>query len=369
MCYTVPEKRCVAAVSLTLALGWMCLAEAAAESRVYTFAYDQPPAELTITAMAVQEGEAELRLTFAGDCTLGGEGTGERRFATVLADEGLVYPFLRLSALFQADDLTMVNLEGPLTGRKIPAGRKEFHFRGEPEYAGILTLGGVEAVGLANNHTLDYSDIGLRDTKAALAQQAIGWCGGDDVLVLDRDGLCIGVTASGFSLDRGLWRKQVQALRALGCTVIVHWMHMGEEYARALTAGQRETARYLAENGATLVVGSHPHVAQGLEQIGDALVAYSLGNCVFGGNTDPPDYTACVLSVTLRFTDGVPESLQATLWPIRVSGSETRNDFQPVLLQGEAAQQVLEHMQATSGFALAPFRDGSGAMLPEIRLQ
>ena len=110
-------------------------------------------------------------------------------------------------------------------------------------------------------------------------------------------------------------------------------------------------------------------MAQGLERIGNTLVAYSLGNCVFGGNTDPADYTACVLAVHLRFTDGVPESLQATLWPIRISGSETRNDFQPALLQGEAAQQVLEHMQATSGFALAPFRDGSGAVLPEIRLR
>ncbi len=365
----MPGKRCGVTVALTLALSWLCLANAMSECWIYTFAYDQPPAELAVTAMAVQEGEAELRLTFAGDCTLGGEGAGERRFATVLADEGLAYPFLRLAALFQADDLTMVNLEGPLTDRAIPAGRKAFHFRGKPEYAGILSLGGVEAVGLANNHTLDYGNIGLQDTQTALAEQKIGWCGANDVLVLDRDGLRIGVTASGFSLDRALWCKQVETLRALGCVVIVHWMHMGEEYAQTLTAGQRETARYLAENGATLVVGSHPHVAQGLERIGNTLVAYSLGNCVFGGNTDPPDYTACVLAVTLRFTDGAPESLQATLWPIRISGSEARNDFQPVLLQSEAAQQVLEHMQATSGFALAPFRDGSGAVLPEIRLR
>jgi hypothetical protein len=57
--------------------------------------------------------------------------------------------------------------------------------------------------------------------------------------------------------------------------VLLHW---GHEYFNHPAPDQVSFCRELAKAGATLVVGHHPHVQQGCEAIGDALVSYSLGN-------------------------------------------------------------------------------------------
>ncbi len=365
----VPLLRRLAAPAL-LAAALLWASPAAAETRIYCFPYDQPPAELAYAVMAEAEGLAELRLTFGGDCTLGGDaGGGERRFARAIRAEGYAYPFGGLASLFKDDDFTLVNLEGVLTDRDLPMADKRFRFKGSAAYTAILTEGGVECVSLANNHTLDYGAAGYRDTVEALQSAGVACVDADYVTVLEKDGVRVGFTASGFSLDRERYLRQAQALRELGCAALVHMMHQGEEYAAHLTAAQRNTAQFLADSGAALVVGSHPHVAQGLAVIGRTGVAYSLGNCVFGGNADPSDYDACVLAATLRFTDGAAESVQLTLWPISVSGSRRANDYRPVLLKGTDAARVLQKMQQSSGFLLAAFREGEGAAQAAIDLR
>jgi len=185
-------------------------------------------------------------------------------------------------------------------------------------------------------------------------------------MVLEKDGIRIGITASVMGLDRALFLKQLQALQDLGCAAIVHVMHMGVEYADTLTNAQTATARFLAENGVALVVGHHPHVVQGLDVIGQTTIVYSLGNCVFGGNTDPRDYDAMLLGAMFRFADGQLMGTQITLWPICISGEKNSNDYQPALLTGEDAQRVMDKMQATSGITLAPFVNGLGAVQPDI---
>lgn len=356
-------RRALAALLGILLLGGV----AGAETRLYSFAYDQPPEALVATAMVVAEGETDVILTFGGDCTLGGEtGGGARRFETILSEQGFAYPFRKLLPLLADDDLTLMNLEGVLSDQKLEKVKKQYNFKGKAEYADILTHGSVEAVTLANNHALDYGDEGKADTIAALDSVGIGYCDADTVMVLEKNGVRIGITASVMGLDRTLFLKQEEALENLGCAAIVHVMHMGEEYADTLTPAQVSTAHFLAENGVALVVGHHPHVVQGIAVVEKTTIAYSLGNCVFGGNTDPKDYDAALLRATLRFEDGALTGTQATLWPIRVSGIKNRNDYQPVLLSGGAAQRVINKMQATSAFALAPFVDGQGAVQPGV---
>lgn len=342
---------------------------ALAETRVFTFPWQSPPAALTATAMAVAEGETVVTLTFGGDCTLGGTPFGgARRFASHMEAKGYAYPFSGLAALLRTDDLSLVNLEGVLSDQSLKRVKKQYNFKGKTDYAAILTEGGVECVTLTNNHTLDYGEAGYRDTTAALDSAGVAYVDDAHGVVLEKNGVRVGFTASGLRFDEKAFLAHAAQLRALGCTAIVHVMHMGEEYADTLTAGQTRAARFVAENGALLVVGHHPHVAQGLAVIGQTTVAYSLGNCVFGGNTAPRDYDAYLLRATLRFTDGVPTQSQATLWPIRISGAKGQNDYRPVLLTGEDAGRVLDKAQATSSFTLAPFVDGQGAMQAPVTL-
>ena len=358
-------RRALAVLVAALLLG----TSAMAETKIYSFLYTQPPAVLSDTAHAVSEGETDVVLTFVGDCTLGGERAGGKRFANVMEKNGYAYPFANLQGLFATDDLTMANLEGVLSNDSADKVKKKFNFIGKPDFAEILTKGNVECVTLANNHALDYGERGKQDTVAALAEKTIAYCDEQNVTVLVKDGIRIGFTASGLQLNRDTYLKQAQALKALGCAAIVHNMHTGEEYADTLTSNQLRTAEFLSENGAALVVGHHPHVAQGLALYGKTYVAFSLGNCVFGGNSDPDDYDACVLRATLRFQNGTLASETVVLWPICVSGTRGRNDYQPVLLSGEDAKRVLDKMQKTSAFSLNPMVDGQGAVQPTVNWQ
>jgi poly-gamma-glutamate synthesis protein (capsule biosynthesis protein) len=61
---------------------------------------------------------------------------------------------------------------------------------------------------------------------------------------------------------------------------VIVYAHWGEEYIDP-PASVRKTAKLFAESGADLIVGSHPHIVQSNEMIGDTPVYYSLGNFIF----------------------------------------------------------------------------------------
>ena len=138
--------------------------------------------------------------------------------------------------------------------------------------------------------------------------------------------------------------RQVDRVRAVG----FQRFEVFKSFAKA-----NITAAGAAHNIRTRIQTQHSrnfsaHVVQGLSQMGNTLIAYSLGNCVFGGNTDPSDTDACLLGATLRFSEGSLRETQVTLWPIRTSGDARRNDYQPVLFSGSEAARVMDKIQARS---------------------
>ena len=74
--------------------------------------------------------------------------------------------------------------------------------------------------------------------------------------------------------------EDVDTARGKGAEVVMVAMHWGTEYTHEPTEEQREEAKFLSEIGVDLVIGSHPHVIQPIEYIGDTLVIYSLGNFI-----------------------------------------------------------------------------------------
>lgn len=63
--------------------------------------------------------------------------------------------------------------------------------------------------------------------------------------------------------------------------VIIVSMHWGDEYIEFPSIEQKEKARKIIDNGASVIIGHHPHVIQGIENYKSGLIAYSLGNFVF----------------------------------------------------------------------------------------
>lgn len=319
----------------------------------YVFSPDEIPKALSETSMLVGGACGEVTLTFLGDCTLGGE-KNSRNFERTISQKGIDWCFGGVSELLQNDTVTLVNLEGVLSDRKLTAAHKKFCFKGKTSYTDILKAGSVECVTLCNNHSHDYGKKGLSDTKEALDAAGIAYVNDDTLMVYDDEeiGLRIGFTASVFYLGASgeeRLRVQVELLRQIGCDLIIHSMHGGREYDDEPNAAQKETARLMAELGVDVVVGHHPHIVQGFEWIGNTLVLYSLGNAVFGGNANPRDKDALLVQVCFIFDEDVKTNMTLHLYPISVSSQKRGNDYRLTLLEGEAAERVLQKMKDSTG--------------------
>ncbi len=85
--------------------------------------------------------------------------------------------------------------------------------------------------------------------------------------------------------SREYFEKLVKLSRKSGAEYIIAVQHWGKSNSRTVTKQQREEARFMANCGADLIVGAHPHIIQELERITaddgrEVLCAYSLGNFI-----------------------------------------------------------------------------------------
>ena len=340
---------------------------APAEGTLRTVTEDAGPEEQFQVA---SEYTGEVKITFLGDCTLGGENPPrypQLDFATRIAENGPDYPFRELIRLTGEDDLTVANLEGVLTDRELPKVEKRFNFSGATAYTEILKRGSVECVTLANNHAHDYGEAGYRDTKDALEKAGVCWFAMDAPAIWqNEDGLKIGFLGVGSSLsgDRYTrYKTQAEWLKNYGCAAVITVMHAGTEYDLAPPDTYQAQITGRAVQYSQLVIGHHPHIIQGYTVLKGVPVVYSLGNCVFGGNTFPKDLDAMTVQAVLHFTEGELDGIDLHFYPIRVTGKERANDYSPRLLTGKEAERVLKKMTKTTGMDPGPWDEEEGAVV------
>ena len=305
----------------------------------------QPPVPADLTDME----PVTLTLSAVGDCTLGGDPAGRNHaaFARAFKNGGAEYFFKNVRSVFEADDVTIVNLEGPLTN-KTRHRKKEFAFKGDPAYAKILTAGSVEVANLANNHAKDYYEAGLNDTAAALKKAGVARCGWGRAAILEVKGVKLGFCGFGiwFISKKGM-QKEIEAL-AKECDLVVASIHGGEEGEGRALKPQRDYARAAVNAGAKLVLMHHPHVIGAIEVYKGATILYSLGNFCFGGNGNPEDKDTFIFQQTFSVNaDGVTPA-ESLVIPCSISGSKSKNDFQPRLLTGDDASRVLTRIEKLS---------------------
>ena len=323
------------------------------------------------TAQNVEKGDAQLEeknaapspvrnsvmITAVGDCTIGWDDrfTWGNRFDAYLErnDGDYGYYFAKVRDVFREGDFTIANLEGTFTSHteKEP---KTFNFSAPEDYKNVLMWGCVDAVSLGNNHTYDFGEIGYQDTMRALDSISIPYFGHDQYLVKEVRGIKIGM----FSLlDYGCQYyqeidKALAYLKSRNCDLIIASMHWGIEHTYAQTYAQVRMAHYLVDHGVDLVLGSHPHVLQGIEKYNGRYILYSLANFCFGGNTDPDDKDTMIFRQTFTFVDGklqLDDNIK--IIPASVSGVSWCNNYQPVVLEGAEKQRVMNKiMRYSSGF-------------------
>ena len=318
----------------------------------------------------VSEYTGTVTISFLGDCTLGGEEKSRNNklgFVRRIQENGYDFPLRYLSALTANDDISVANLEGVLTDRRLEKVPKKYNFSGPTAFAEILSSGGIECVTLANNHARDYGEEGYRDTKQALTDEGIAFFSTDSMAVWENEeGLLIGFIGVFGSItgNRGkAFRRQMECLKEMGCAAVIPVMHAGEEYVYTPSNPQKRIARLASSLGAALLVGHHPHVVQGYDLVSGMPVVYSLGNCSFGGTTYARDSDALVLRAELTFENSVLTGTVLRFYPISITSDPKYNNYSPMFLSGRDAQRVLTKMERSTGQPLGPFDEKDGAVI------
>lgn len=296
-----------------------------------------------------------VTITATGDCTLGNtqDQSYSGSFNAYYDENGQDYFFGGVRDIFEADDLTLINLECVLSDATERV-EKTFNLKGKPEYIGILTGSSIEACSLGNNHTYDYGEQGLADTQNVLDEAGITYGYNDHVGIYETaDGIKIGIVSASL-LSQGADREAfiqngIQEARNQGATIVIACCHWGIERDHYPSDYQQQLAHKIIDWGADLVVGNHPHVLQGVEVYNGKVICYSLGNFCFGGNKNPSDKNTAIYQQTFTLVDGeLQTDLDASILPCRLSGSSSYNDFRPIVAEGDTAADILELMNTYS---------------------
>ena len=217
-------------------------------------------------------------------------------------------------------DIAIANMEFTLAGEPYTGYPC---FSAPDSFAAYIEDCGFDVFLAANNHILDKGSEGADRTvgiyRKMQEEKGIRFTGiagneeeraGNYPLIMRRKGISIAIVNFTYGTNLGStqhWPKTnymgntAEILRALETSeaadltiVLPHW---GEEYQLEHSQKQEDTAIWLAENGADLIIGAHPHVVQDTAEVKGVPVIYSLGNAV--SNMSAPD-TQIGLMATVR---------------------------------------------------------------------
>lgn len=297
-----------------------------------------------------------VRLAFVGDVLLGST------VENLLKDHGYDYPYAHVSDLLGQADIAAANLETPVTRRGEPEEGKMYVYRSHPDALPSFKEAGFDLVTLANNHILDYGVTGLSDTLKHLDEQGIHRVGaGMDEeeayrpVIIEKNGIRTGFVGLSRVVPKGEWKagpdhpgvaetygyeRALEAIRKAReqadlVVVLVHW---GDERQEKPNRHQIHAAHAYIDAGADLVVGSHPHVLQGLEYYEGKWIAYSLGNFIFTTNDHPPTWKGAILEAQCS----QDRKCELRLNPVWVKWAR------PKPMSAEETVQTLNHIESIS---------------------
>lgn len=202
---------------------------------------------------------------------------------------------------------------------------------------------GVDLLTLANNHIFDRGAEGARRTAEILTSSDIPHIGlglddipPNDAIILINNG--IRAAFINHSYGSNLWPKSsdvhlnvygeddiaesMTRAKSLSPDVIIALFHWGNEYHYKPNVHQKRAANVALREGASLVVGTHPHVLQPVDVIvsDDSVraVAWSLGNFVSFQRTRPRERSVILSAEFVKSDDGVTRLASLSIAPLYV---------------------------------------------------
>lgn len=224
--------------------------------------------------------------------------------------------------VLQDKDLSILNLESPLTTGTNRISKSGPHLKGPSLTVEAIRFGGFDLVSLANNHMMDFGQQGLEDTIATCNSAGLKFVGagmkGEEAargLELNAGGENITVLAFAEN-EFGIARENAAGVNPLNPISNYHdirrakerspnvivVIHGGHEYFPLPSPRMIQTYRFFAEAGATLIVNHHQHVVSGYEVHQGVPIFYGLGNFLFDskGTSSPGFHSGMAVKASLE---------------------------------------------------------------------
>lgn len=282
-----------------------------------------------------QEPKENVSIAVTGDIMFARNMQGVLSFETS--------PFYGVSNVTSKVDLLVINFENAATS-SYGAVKGDVPLNCNPSYVPLAKGNNNTVVALANNHVCDYGIGGMNDTIKYVSDAGmipIGAGANEDdahkpanVMVKGRNITVLNYMDSnnfaeysyevmpyangsspGYSAyDSQAAQKQINESRQNGSDFIVVFMHYGNEYSRSPNEDQIRISHELIDDGADVVIGSHPHVTQGIEMYNGKPIFYSLGNFMFDQAREDT-HSAYIVKMDL-----VNDTCECTVYPVYIYG-------------------------------------------------
>ncbi|MBE6552286.1 MAG: CapA family protein [Ruminococcaceae bacterium] len=267
------------------------------------------------------------------------------------------YPLYRVSPLFCTDDLSIVSLENPLT-KSINMKDGIISVKGSPDYVKILTGNGIEAVTMTTQHIMDYNEEGLDDTIANLNEAGITNASEKaHIAYREVNGIKVAIisynlldTKSDFKDKPKLDIAQAKADGAQFIIAAFNWGNgnTGEsiDYSSTIAGSQARTARAAINNGASMVVGSHPHIMQALEKYKGKPIIYSNGDLSYAAQLDSTKASSdgYIFRQTFNIGSDGSVSMDGAMEVFPILSNTPENDYVPRLVLDETAKDIVDDL-------------------------
>jgi poly-gamma-glutamate synthesis protein (capsule biosynthesis protein) len=289
------------------------------------------------------EKEEVKTMLFVGDIML------DRGTEYYAKKNSIFYPMEKIVRLFRGIDIVYGNLEGPIVENPPDFSDDSFKFAFSKENLEMLSFGKFNLLSLANNHTFNMESEGLEETKKFLREAGIDFLGHpfycqEDYLIEKERVLFLSFNKTyPFNCSNEEIAEIVKETKESNpekyLIVTFHW---GEEYQSKSSLSQRELAHSVIDSGADLIIGSHPHVVQEIENYQGKFIFYSLGNFIFDQSFSKETQQGFALGVELYDQESI---FRLFLFEI--------NSSQPFLMEREEAEEFLSVLAEKSDPSLS----------------
>ena len=250
-------------------------------------------------ASSAQSDTSRVTFTFVGD-VMGHDTQIRSAYQSASNDFDYTSVFKYLKPHLTSSDFSIANLE-------VTLGVKPY--KGYPSFSSPAALAsglqdaGIDVLVTANNHSCDRKKTGVLRTLDILDSLNINHTGTFrngtekeqlEPLILEKNGIRVALLNYTYGtngipvpaptevnlIDRKKISLDIEKAKKSYIDKIIVFVHWGLEYQSNPSSEQQELYSFMLNQGAEIIIGSHPHVIQRMEKHDNGFVAYSLGNFV-----------------------------------------------------------------------------------------